>query len=187
MDIYSFSVYSAYARTGITGALSELISPDDKPVLLCIGSDAIIGDSLSPLVGSLLKDKYRADCYVYGTLKSTVTAKEVVFAEDFIRTFHPKSKILTIDAAVGKADDIGLIKVIGDGIYPGKGVNKELAKTGDISVLGIVAEKTITNYSLFSATRMSLVYKMAEVIAGAVCDLVTARYDFFTQLNDKCI
>jgi len=38
--------------------------------------------------------------------------------------------------------------------------------------MGIVAEKSLFNYSLFSATRLNVVYKMADVIAESVSSYI---------------
>ncbi|MDE6373721.1 MAG: DUF1256 domain-containing protein [Clostridia bacterium] len=58
------------------------------------------------------------------------------------------------------------------GLKPGSGANKRLAKVGDVSVMGIVAEKSLFNYSLFSSTRLNVVYKMAEIIAEGVATFI---------------
>ena len=36
------------------------------PVILCIGSDKIAGDSVGPIVGDILKNRLNARCFVYG-------------------------------------------------------------------------------------------------------------------------
>ena len=91
---------------------------------------------------------------------------------DFLRATHPQSQIIAIDAAVGLAGDIGLIKLAKRAIKPGSGANKKLSKVGDVSIMGIVAERSMFNYSLFSATRLNIVYKMAEIISEGVCSYV---------------
>ena len=56
----------------------ECLSLDKNLVILCIGSDRVIGDCLGPLVGhklsSLLKN---SGISVYGTLKKPVHAKNL--------------------------------------------------------------------------------------------------------------
>ena len=41
---------------------------DIAPVLLCIGSDRVTGDSLGPMVGSALEERYKKSIPVFGTL-----------------------------------------------------------------------------------------------------------------------
>lgn len=61
---------------------------------------------------------------MYGTLKRPITAKEVKYLGDFFKKTHPNSKIIAIDAAVGDAGDIGLIKIANKGLPPGLGAIK---------------------------------------------------------------
>ena len=44
-----------------------------KPVILCIGTDKVPGDSLGPVVGDLLIMKYNIDAFVYGHAQSPST------------------------------------------------------------------------------------------------------------------
>ena len=166
---YSFHFYNALAETGLTMALSrslgELSAP---PVILCIGSDLAVGDSLGPVTGTMLRRKGELFGYVYGTLKNPVTAKEVKYVDSFLRKTHPSSKIIAVDAAVGDENDIGLIKVVDAPLKPGSGANKRLGRVGDISVLGIVAKKSAFSYSLINLTRLNVIYTMAEIISGAI-------------------
>ncbi len=166
---YAFHFYNALAETGLMMALNkclgELTAP---PVILCIGSDLAVGDSLGPVTGTLLRKRGELMGYVYGTLKNPVTAKEVKYVDSFLRKTHPNSKIIAVDAAVGEESDIGLIKVIDAPLKPGTGANKRLGRVGDISILGIVAKKSAFAYSLINLTRFNVVYSMSEIIAGAV-------------------
>ena len=120
------------------------------------------------MTGTLLRDGEDFSGYVYGTLKTPVTAKEVRYLEAFVRKTHPHSKVIAVDAAVGEDGDVGLIKVIGGPLKPGSGANKRLGKVGDVSILGIVAKKSAFSYSLLNLTRLNMVYSMAKTVAGAL-------------------
>lgn len=171
---YSFNLYNALAPQGVTLSLRNLLGVCDKPpVILCVGSDLSVGDSLGPVTGTRLKECLSGlNCYVYGTLAKPITAHEVKYMNEFLRETHPESPIIAIDAAVGIAGDIGLIKICGNGLNPGSGANKKLSKVGDVSIMGIVAEHSVFNYSLFSATRLNIIYKMANIIAEGVSAFV---------------
>ena len=173
---YAFHFYNALAETGLMMALNkclgELTAP---PVILCIGSDLAVGDSLGPVTGTLLRRKGELLGYVYGTLKNPVTAKEVRLVDSFLRRTHPGSKIIAVDAAVGEENDVGLIKVIDAPLKPGSGANKRLGRVGDISILGIVAKKSAFSYSLINLTRLNVVYSMSEIIAGALTSFSLQR------------
>lgn len=171
---FSFNVYNSLAPSGEVLALKKILPQLEKPpVIVCIGSDLSVGDSLGPVTGTILKEKLKGqNVYVYGTLSKPITAHEVKYTNQFVKSTHPDSVVIAIDAAVGTAGDIGLIKVAKCGLKPGSGANKRLAKVGDVSVMGIVAEKSLFNYSLFSATRLNIVYKMAEIIAEGVSTFI---------------
>ena len=170
---YSFNLYNSLAPSGVCLALKKCTPQGAAPVILCIGSDLSVGDSLGPVTGTKLKKTLSGlNCYVYGTLSKPITAHEVKYMNDFLSFTHPESPIIAIDAAVGCAGDIGLIKIAKRALHPGSGANKKLNKVGDVSVMGIIAEQSVFNYSLFSATRLNIVYKMSEIIAEGVTSFV---------------
>lgn len=171
---YAFHFYNSMAETGVMMALEKAIGKiSAPPVVLCIGSDLAVGDSLGPVTGTLLRRLGAETCgFVYGTLKSPVTAKEVKYVNAFLRKTHPNSKIIAVDAAVGEEEDVGLVKVYDSALRPGSGANKRLGKVGDVSILGIVARKSAFSYSLLNLTRLNVVYSMAEIIANAISSLV---------------
>lgn len=163
---YTFSIFNSKAEDGITTSLKE-IGVKKEPIIVCVGSDLVVGDSMGPLIGTLLKRK-GINAYVYGTLGNPITAKEINYIKSYIKNVHKENDVIAIDAAVGCEDDVGLIKVFNNGIKPGLGVNKNLDTIGDTSIIGIVASKSVKNYNLFNKTRLSLVYNMAEKIANAI-------------------
>ncbi len=165
---FAFHFCNTLAETGIMMALGNVLKSSAPPVVLCIGSDLAIGDSLGPLTGTMLRRQEGFRGFVYGTLRSPVTAKEIGYVESFLRKTHPRSKIIAVDAAVGEEADVGLIKVIGGPLRPGSGANKKLGKVGDASILGIVARKSAFSYSLLNLTRLNMVYAMAETISSAI-------------------
>lgn len=143
------------------------------PVVVCVGSDLAIGDSLGPITGSMLKYKTQGvDCFLYGTLAAPVTAKEIKYLRSFLRKTHPDSPVLAVDAAVGEKGDVGVIRITDSPLFPGAGANKQLGCLGDVSVLGIVAEKSLGNYSILNTTRLNLVYTMSEIISEGIAALL---------------
>ena len=170
---HTFHFNNCMAETGVYLALRKTLGPlTSPPVILCIGSDLAVGDSLGPVTGTMLQKKDSCfSGYIYGTLKNPITAKEAKYLSAFFRCTHPHSKIIAVDAAVGADSDIGLIKVVSQPLQPGAGANKKLPKIGDVSVLGIVAKKSPLTYALFNLTRMGVVYSMAEIIANSIQNL----------------
>ncbi len=144
----------------------NLLYNTDKPVIICVGSDLVVGDSLGPIVGTKLIEKLQGKAFVYGTLQSPVTAKEIGIIKAQIKKLHPYSKILVIDAAIGNEEEIGYVKISGVGIKPGLGVNKDLPIIGDVSVIGIVSSKSDKNLNF--STRFSLVYALVNDIVSGI-------------------
>ena len=166
-NTYTFSTFNCHASSGIYQSLIGLNKDNKKPIFICIGSDLVLGDSLGPLVGTFLKNK-NLNAYIYGTLSFPITAKEVEYARTYLKQIHPNSISIAIDAAIGNQDDVGLIRVINKGLKPGLGVDKNLGTVGDLSIVGIVASKSVQNYNLFNLTRLNLIYKMAGTIADGI-------------------
>lgn len=194
---YSFYLYNKLASDGISMALHALLQEQYSqqnrqskgaglkrtsemdvfdplyPVVVCVGSDLAIGDSLGPIVGSMLRYKTQGlNAFIYGSLSSPVTAKEIKYLRAHLKSTHQKRACIVVDAAVGAQGDIGTIKISNTPLYPGAGANKKLGAIGDISIMGIVAEKSIANYALLNTTRLNLVYTMSEIIAQALADVL---------------
>lgn len=167
MKNIGFSVNNAHAKRGIAVFLRETFG-EKPPVIACIGTDAVIGDSLGPMVGSFCEDKLKGKTFVYGTFAHPVTAKEVEPLVKFLRTVHPEVKILAIDAAVGSEEEIGTVKMCDKPLKPGAGVDKNLCFVGDANVIAVVAAKTQTGS--LAAVRLSRVYEAAKVIADGICE-----------------
>ncbi len=184
---YSFHIYNKLAADGIAMATDRLLYRVEKrktngvcmrshtkpPVIVCIGSDLAIGDSLGPIVGSMLKFKTQGlHVFIYGTLAAPVTAKEIKYMRTFLKETHADSTVIAVDAAVGGEGDIGLIKLHDKPLQPGAGANKQLGSLGELSLMGVVSEKSVANYGLLNTTRLNLVYTMSEIISDGLSNLL---------------
>lgn len=138
------------------------------PVILCIGTDRIIGDSLGPLVGSLLQKSAPDSFLVYGTLSQTVHALNLPSIWAQIKKKHPRSPVIAVDASLGPYDRIGSVFVRPGSVSPGAGVHKDLPPIGDISITGIVGEESRHPYLTLQTSRLSTVARMSEQIAGCL-------------------
>ena len=166
MRTYAICAGNPRAEENIALALKS-VAGDSLPVFVCIGTDAVSGDSLGPLVGTLLERKLRGKTYVFGTLEHPLTARDVNAAAEFIKKVCPSGKIIAIDAAVGRKEEIGGVRISDSPVKPGLGVNKNLSATGDASIIGIVDERSESGNGL-GLVRFSLVYKIAETVAGGI-------------------
>ena len=146
-----------------------------KPVIICIGTPKVEGDSLGPKVGDILIKKMNIGAYVYGKTSSPVTGVNCKKYFEHIKTHHSHSLVIAVDACLGSKDDVGKIKYTFDGLRAGSALNKQLGKFGDIGMLGIVAESGPNNMaSLVRASSKNvdeLALKIAEKIYNLISDL----------------
>ena len=170
MDDKIFSINEKTASLNVTRGLKQRFN-DIKPVVVCVGTDITIGDSLGPIVGSMLKEA-KANAFIYGTLDNPVTAKQIRPLRSFLSRAHKGAKILVVDAAVGRKEDVGTIKISSAPIRPGLGANKILPEIGDVNLLAIIAEKSAANYSFLNLTRLAPVFKAARVIADGIMGFI---------------
>ena len=168
MQNYYVPASSGGAKIRISQALNAVL--DGKTaIFVCIGTDAVTGDSLGPLVGTMLKEKLGGRTYVFGSLDKTVTARDVNVIARFVKKTYPYEKVVAIDAALGRREEIGGIKISDRPVKPGLGVEKDLAEIGDASIIAVVDEKTSPKNSL-SSVRLSLVYSLAETVSEGIKD-----------------
>lgn len=139
-----------------------------NPVFMCIGTDKVFADSLGPRVGSMLNARLQVPRYVYGLNERNITAENLAYCYDFIRRFHPSNQIVVIDAAVGTADQLGNVQLCDGGIVPGAATNKNLPEVGDVSIVGIVAERGMSDFYTLNTAKEQLVNKVAGFIAEAI-------------------
>ena len=175
---YTFNIESQLLQEGIINSLSNLYS-QKMPVIVCVGTDGVVGDCLGPLVGTMLKEK-NLPAFIYGELFNPITAVQIVGIKEFIKKTHPDSKVLVIDAAVGEQEEIGLIKITSQGIKPGLGAKKDLPILGDISIVGVVAKKG--KVADLKSVRLRTIYKMAQEIAIAI-----EKYIVFNMVKENNI
>lgn len=162
------------AATRLRSLLAQRGRFHRTPVVLCIGTDRIIGDSLGPLVGSRLA-KTGLLPYVYGTLEDPVHALNLRETLDEIKKRHPFSTIIAVDASLGSKSGIGSISVRGGGLHPGAGVSKNLCLTGDISITGVTNTEDGCPLLSLQTARLSTVMRMAEQIAECILEACVLR------------
>jgi putative sporulation protein YyaC len=142
------------------------------PVVICIGSASVLGDSLGPLVGDLLRDKYNVKAYVYGGVRQPVNGINYGKYLQHIKQQHSESFVFAVDACVGDGKDIGKIKISTGGVTAGGALNKNFARVGDIGILGVVAERQNDNLSALMAVSYSTVDQMSAAIAKRLASVL---------------
>lgn len=148
----------------------NLIQSNKEEILfLCIGTDRSTGDSLGPMVGTMLSEE---GYNVLGTIDNPVHALNIEQTVESINELYPDYTIVAIDACLGKASNVGKIMIHNEPIKPGMALGKELCSVGDISILGIVNISGYMEFQILQNTRLSLVMKMSSAIYSLIKECV---------------
>lgn len=138
-------------------------------VIVCVGSDKISGDSLGPLVGSLLREG-GVPCPVYGAMGHAVNGVNLGEYRRFLRRYHPGVPVIAVDAAVGRSDEVGQIKYRLGGVQAGGAVGREELPLGDLAILGVVGKKG----GDVLASLLSVPYHEVEALAHRIAAKIAA-------------
>lgn len=140
----------------------------DGLVLVCVGTDRSIGDALGPLVGSLIAEAGPWPFHLWGTLEQPVHAGNLTEVLAQIGRQFRRPLTVAVDACLGRAESIGYVTVGAGALRPGAGVNKDLPAVGQVFVTGVVNVAGFMEYFVLQNTRLSLVMRMAKVVARGV-------------------
>ena len=134
-------------------------------VVLCIGSNKIIGDSLGPRTAEKLS-LVTKDCIIYGNMKHSVNGTNLPEYVDMLNKKHPDSTIIAVDACLTtKKEDVGTAKLLPHGVTAGKAVKKNAPSVGTFSVIGIVGEYGDDVYKTLRSVPAELIDELAEKTA----------------------
>ena len=135
-------------------------------VVCCMGTNMITGDSLGPLVGTLLSDAYDTPAIVYGTMDKPLHAKSIDDFPDVTNSSGLNVLKISIDASFGHQEDIGKVKIYKGGVCPGSGFGKKYPSIGDVSVIGIIGPHD-DPFSIFKVKESPIFY-MSEMVGKGV-------------------
>ena len=144
-------------------------------LFVCIGNGKIIGDSLGPLIGTVLEKNKRliqnnVKIDVIGTFENPILYYNV---EEFIKNIDSQdySEIVIIDSALGSKENIEKVMITPAEILIGVGVNRGRMVKGDIILKGVVG----INYNNISRNLIeleSVEAKQVENIASKMLDII---------------
>lgn len=160
-----------FAANKLANALLSFLPNDFSVpiVFICIGTDRSTGDSLGPLVGSLVTERnLPGNFYVFGTLDEPIHAINLTEKLDMIESRFNNPFIIGIDACLGHSKNVGTIHIKNGSLKPGAGVNKTLPAVGDIHMTGIVNISGFMEYFVLQNTRLHLVMNLAKTMAEGI-------------------
>lgn len=155
----------SYKNKSAPIALGNALRPfiNKNTIIVCIGTDKCIGDSLGPIVGSLLK-KEGFPLTIFGTLDNPIHAVNLQDKLSMVKKLHPSKFVIAIDACLGSKENVGKIQLKLGPIHPGKGVGKKLTSVGNISIVGVVDVLSRNNNITLHNIRLGFIMNIAEAI-----------------------
>lgn len=131
------------------------------PVILCIGSDKIAGDSVGPIVGDILKNRLNARCFVYGATGKSVNGRNVQDFLELIKCAHPESPVIAVDACLSKEAEKPFVAVVSGGVNPKRAITGIENPAGDVGILGAVEKPSDDPLKTLMAVSWDKVQKRA--------------------------
>ena len=138
---------------------AELMRSAAKIDVLCIGTTNVVGDSVGPRVGSLLKAAGLPDrVKIIGCTDEPVHRGNIA---SMLINLRNDALLVCVDAAV--SNNFPTINIRTGPMQPGDAVSDELPKLGDVSVLCRVAE-TVEDLHLCSEDYVNNIAEEAATI-----------------------
>lgn len=160
-------------KDNIEQVLSTILTASEyykEIVVICVGTDKSIQDSVACIVGTLLENKLK-NVKVYGTLEYPIHALNLEHKLEDIKIKHKDAFFIGIDACLGSAKDFCKICYRETPVKPGAGVGKTLPTVGDISIICIIGNtKDKIDYFGLQA-RLWDSYRSAEKICNIIMEL----------------
>ncbi|MCD3319490.1 spore protease YyaC [Clostridium botulinum D/C] len=160
-------------KHSIINKLKEIITKDT--VIINIGTDRCIGDSVAPMLGTMMKEQ-KFPLPIYGTLDNPIHAMNIHNKIKDIYEKHPSSNIIGIDACLGDKEDVGKIILRDSPIQAGRGVGKCLPEVGDYSIVAIVDDKDTHTFFTERNIRLSFIRKLAKSINLVLSEVLNINY-----------
>lgn len=114
-------------------------------ILLCIGTNQLIGDCIGPMVGELLNQETKKEnIIVYGNMIETINFKNARKTIEYILKKYKKPFIITVDSALGTEKMIKRIVVSKGMIKIGKSLGRSISYYSHINIKGVVGENKNT-------------------------------------------
>lgn len=135
--------------------------------LFCIGTPAINGDAIGPLIGSMLST-YTLDenIRIIGSVEDPVTKSSY---ERQLSRIRADALVIAIDASVG--GEQGTYTITTGSIEPGAALNSKLLPVGHVTVRCYTGETLLA----MIYTPMWIVMRLAYVITTELADLLSTN------------
>lgn len=141
-------------------------------VILCIGTDKLIGDSIGPVVGQKLKEEnIQEKVSIYGNMKETINFKNAKQVIENIFKSYEKPFIITVDSALGTQAMVREIVVNKGVIRIGKSLGRSICYPSHITIKGVVGENRDTfeeNIKTLKKVEPKLIWELSDIMVEGI-------------------
>jgi len=153
-------------------------------IILCVGTNKIIGDCIGPMVGQKLQTKLKEKknhqkIIIYGNMEETLNFKNARQVIENIYKIYEKPLMITIDSALGTEKLIKRIVVNQGWIKIGNSLERSICYYSHINVKGIVGE----NKSNFKENIETLKNVRPGLVIGLANDVVEGLENIISKIG----
>lgn len=141
-------------------------------IILCIGTDKIVGDSVGPIIGSNLKKLENEYIKIYGTIINNLDFSNAKSVVEKIYINYKKPFIITIDAALSKEKREGEIYVSNGYIKIGNALEKSICFYSNINIKCVVGKYNKLdkkdNINILNNVPKEQIYNIVEIVVNGM-------------------
>jgi len=147
-------------------------------VILCIGSNKIIGDCVGPMVGQNLNELLKQEnkkIIIYGNMKETINFKNAQKIITDIFQMYEKPFMITIDSALGTENMIKKIVVNEGWIQIGKSLGRSISYHSHINIKGVVGENKKNpkdNIETLKKVKLEIVNELSNTVTKGIHQVI---------------
>lgn len=143
----------------------------EEYIFVCVGTDKLVEDSFGPRVGDLLKINFIRcpNIKVLGTMKTPIHFLNAPIFLDYLDS--KKSKVILIDSALGKREEIGNTYMNLGGAEIGKAFGKSFYFPANWNIKTVVGINKDINSKHESEKNLQRIKKLAQKVAMQVTSI----------------
>ena len=160
---------------------------DNKTIIICIGNSFNRGDSLGPLIGTMIKER-NISIPVFGDLNYPIHDLNIDTRIRQISNEYKEYKKIIVCGCHGNSNNLGSIRVKEKPIKASQDIGFNLGAYGDVSLKAIIDDFKYAKQVTDPQISLSFVYNVAVVIREAIIYATKedeSKVKLINQLNRK--
>lgn len=155
----------------------EVMKKFSNIVILCVGTNKLVGDSVGPIVGQKLTRllNKKENIKIYGNTKKNLNLKNAKQVLEEINRIYSKPFIITIDATLGPKEIIETIIISKGELEIGEALGHSIKYFSNINIKAIVGEYQTNiqkNFETLNRIERKRIHQLSNQITYQVCQMV---------------